>query len=100
MDTDKNLPPPPPYNDESPLNMEPSEPKYTPYSDASHTSITVPPTFQRLELDPRDTIYPSSSSPALAKKVRRCCCGILIGFVVAMVLFHVWLYLAFQSWRF
>ncbi|KAK9544297.1 hypothetical protein V6000_008539 [Aspergillus fumigatus] len=99
MDTDKDLPPPP-YDNKPPSNMKSSAPKYTPYSDTPHTSITIPPTFQRFELDPRDTIYPSSPSPALAKRVRRCCCGILIGFVVATVLFYVWLYLAFQNWRF
>jgi hypothetical protein len=81
--------------------MEPSTPKYTPYSDTSPTSITVSRTFQRLELDSRDTIYPSSpSSPALAKRVGRWCCGLFLGFVIVVVLFHVWIFLAFQSWRF
>ncbi|RLL96447.1 hypothetical protein CFD26_103337 [Aspergillus turcosus] len=80
--TVQNLPPPPPYTDESPSNMESSAPKYSPYSEVSHTSVAVPPTFHRLELDPRDTIYPSSPSPVLAKRVTRCCCGILLGFVL------------------
>lgn len=80
--------------------MESSAPKYSPYSEVSHTSVAAPPTFRRLELDPRDTIYPSSASPVLAKRVTRCCCGILLGFVVGMALFSVYIYLAFQSWRF
>jgi hypothetical protein len=80
--------------------MEPSAPKYSPYAEVSHTSIAVPPTFHRLELDPGNTIYPSNPNPILAKRVTRCCCGILLGFVVGSLLFSVWIYLAFQSWRF
>jgi hypothetical protein len=76
------------------------------YPAVSHTSedtsITrTPPTqFHRLELDPRDTIFPSSQSSALAKRVMRWCCGIILGFVVVIVLFYVWLSLAMSSWRF
>lgn len=74
-----------------------------PDSTTSHTSITTttpPTTFHRLELDPRDTIFPSDHSAVLARRVMRWCCGILLGIVVVVVLFYTWLILALQSWRF
>ncbi|KAE8548010.1 hypothetical protein TMatcc_009844 [Talaromyces marneffei ATCC 18224] len=103
MDTDNN--PPPPYTDGRPFNTDPRPPKYAlpVYPDTSHTSITTPPTFHALELDHRETIFPSGPSPispAFAKGVLRWCCVVITGFLLAAFCVNLWIGLAIQRWRF